>query len=207
MNTLQEACSMSCEKWVDSFPDDIPRHNFSRRHNKIIAKILCTDEKKYKVTFSKRNVKALIIAAILLSLSTTVFAVTASKEAIINKLANHSEYKISDTVQTKETNLLTVNYIPKDYKKVEEYTDGFYIFRYKNKDDEFTVSKYDITANISFDTEKYSSKKIKINNFDAVYYKSNNCDNGIIFNNGEYIFVVSGNISKDELVRIAQNVE
>ena len=30
---------------------------------------------------------------------------------------------------------------------------------------------------------------------------------GIIFNNGEYIFIINGNIDKKELVNIAQNVE
>lgn len=30
---------------------------------------------------------------------------------------------------------------------------------------------------------------------------------GIIFNDGNYIYIISGNIEKDELVKIAQNVE
>ena len=42
---------------------------------------------------------------------------------------------------------------------------------------------------------------------DAVYYRSNNNVKGIIFNDGNYIYIIEGNIEKDELVKIAQNVE
>ena len=30
---------------------------------------------------------------------------------------------------------------------------------------------------------------------------------GILFNNGEYIYEIDGNISKEELVDVAQNIE
>ncbi|MBS7359117.1 MAG: DUF4367 domain-containing protein, partial [Oscillospiraceae bacterium] len=41
----------------------------------------------------------------------------------------------------------------------------------------------------------------------AVYYISKGESKGVIFNNGKYIFTVSGNIPKDELIKVAQNVE
>lgn len=60
---------------------------------------------------------------------------------------------------------------------------------------------------INFDTEKYGSEEIEINGIRAICYRSDDDIYGIIFNNGEYIFSISGNLSKDELVKIAQNVE
>lgn len=33
MSNLEEVCLLSCESWVDSFPNDIPKHKFSKKHN------------------------------------------------------------------------------------------------------------------------------------------------------------------------------
>jgi len=69
------------------------------------------------------------------------------------------------------------------------------------------VEKFELSGSVGFDTEHYEPENIKINGIDAVYYRSNNNVKGIIFNDGNYIYIIEGNIEKDELVKIAQNVE
>lgn len=61
---------------------------------------------------------------------------------------------------------------------------------------------YKVSVSISREREN-----IKINGADAVYFRTNDELNGVIFNNGKYIFIVNGNISKDDIVNIAQNAE
>lgn len=209
MSTIEEACLLSCKNWIDSFPTKIPNHKFSREHKKAINKILYSDNKKYKVTFSRRNIKILLIAAILLSLAATVvFAVPASREFIVNKFSNHSEYNITDTDNIKDVNSLTVNYVPKGFEFTEKHTaSGFCILKYENGEKSVSIKKLSLDFTINYDTEKYSSEKIKINGINAVYYKPDNDMNGVIFNNGEYIYTVSGRISKDEIIKVAQNIE
>ncbi|WP_288527244.1 DUF4367 domain-containing protein [uncultured Eubacterium sp.] len=209
MTAIEEACMFSCENWIDSFPQKIPKHKFSREHKKAINKILYSDNKKYKVTFSKRNIKILLIAAVLLSLAATVvFAVPKSREFIVNKFSNHSEYNITDTDNIKDVKSLTVNYIPKGFEVTEEHTaSGFCILKYENGEKSFSIKKLSLDFTINYDTEKYKSEEIKINGITAVYYKPDNDMHGIIFNNGEYIYSVSGHISKDEIVKVAQNIE
>jgi hypothetical protein len=153
---------------------------------------------------SKKIIKIILIAAILLSFATTVFAIPSYREFIVDKFSNHSEYNVADTKNAEKVTALKLNYIPDGFEKTEEYE---YTLIYKKGDKSFSVAKYQLSANINFDTEEYESENIKINNIDAIYYRSNTNQNGIIFNNGKYIFIISGNIDKETLVKIAQNVE
>lgn len=207
MSILEEACLLSCEQWVDSFTQ-VPKHKFSKEHNKAIEKIIYPDKKDYRIKFSKNTIKILLIAAILLSLATTVFAVPACREHILNKFSNHSEYSVASTGNAKNVESLNVNYVPDGFKLVEKDTNKFgYIYEYRHNDKIFTVEKTMIDIQINFDTEKYGSEEIEISGIKAICYRPDDDIYGIIFNNGEYVFSISGNLSKDELVKIAQNIK
>lgn len=60
---------------------------------------------------------------------------------------------------------------------------------------------------VSYDTEFYDSEIVDINGADGIYYRADDTHREIIFNNGEYLFMVGSNIDKEELVKIAQNLE
>lgn len=204
MSNFQEVCLLSCENWVDSFPDDIPKHKFSKKHEEKMKELFEPDTKVQKHRLSKKTIKILLIAAILLGFATTVFAIPASREFIIQKFSNHSEYNVLDTENAEQVKSLKLNYIPEGFVKTEEYE---YSCVYKNKNKEFVVEKLIISSEIGYDTEMYKDEIIKINGIDAIFFKSNNDYKGIIYNNGKHIFLIDGNIEKEELVKIAQNVE
>lgn len=208
MSNFQNVCLLSCEKWVDSFPDEIPKHEFSQKHNEKMKTLFQDEPKDKKHKLSRKSVTFILIAAIIMAVATTAFAIPSYREFIIEKFTDHSEYNVVDTKNAKMVESLKVNYIPDGFKKAEEdKTNDFYVEIYNNNDKYFFVKKYTLDTNIGYDTEKYDSEKIKINGIDAVYYRNDNELDGIIFNNSEYIFVVNGNISKEELVKVAQNVE
>lgn len=204
MSNFQEVCLLSCESWVDSFPDDIPKHKFSKKHKEKMKEIFELDIEIQKHKLSKKTIKILLIAAILLGLATTVFAIPASREFIIQKFSNHSEYNVVDTENVEKVESLKLNYIPEGFVKTEDYE---HAVMYSNSELSFYVEKFELTSSIGFDTENYDSESIIINGIDGIYYTSKNNEKGVIFNNGNYIFVVSGNIEEKELVKIAQNVE
>lgn len=208
MSNFQEVCLLSCEKWVASFPDDVPKHDFSKQHEEKMKEILQDKRNDTKHKPSRKVITFLILAAIIMAVATTAFAVPASREYIVKKFTDHSEYNVEDTSGFEYVTYLKTNYIPAGFEKTEQHiTDGFYIETYNNGDKHFSVNKYIINTTIGYDTEQYESEKIKINGIDAIYYSSDDKLDRIIFNNSEYIFMVSGNIGKDELVKIAQNVE
>ena len=191
MSEFEEALWLSAENWADSFPTDLPKHKFSKKHNKVINDIIYGKQDK-KIKLSKGTIKVLLIAAVLLAIATTAFAIPQSREYIVDKFSNHSEYNVVDKKKSKRVKSLNVKYIPAGFEK---------------GDRNFVVEKFELSGSVGFDTEHYEPENIKINGIDAVYYRSNNNVKGIIFNDGNYIYIIEGNIGKDELVKIAQNVE
>ena len=88
------------------------------------------------------------------------------------------------------------SHIGEEAEKSDDYGNTV---QYVNGDKEFVVDKIELTASIGFDTEHYDPEIIKINGIDAVYYRSDYNEKGIIFNDGNYIYMIEGNIEKDEL--------
>ena len=203
MSVFEDALWISGEQWIESFPADLPKHKFSRKHNRVINGILHGNQEKTKVKLSKGTIKILLITSILLAFATTVFAVPAGREYIVEKFFNHAEYTVINAGDLKKVTSLKLNYIPAGFEKTEDYG---YAYIYENIDKSFLVQKCELSTLVGFDTENYDCENITINGFDAIFYRSLNEFKGIIFNNGEYIFLVDGNIEKDELVKIAQNL-
>lgn len=203
MSVFEDALWLSGEQWIESFPADLPKHKFSRKHNKIINNIIHGDQDKTKVKLSKGTIKVILIAAILLVFATTVFAIPASREYIIEKFFNHSSYEVKGIDKINRVKSFEINYIPAGFEKTEDYG---YAYMYENIDKSFVVQKCELSTLVGFDTENYECESITINGFDAILYFSENSEKGIIFNDGEYIFIINGNIEKDELIKIAQNL-
>ena len=203
MSEFEEALWLSAENWADSFSTDLPKHKFSKKHNKVINDIIYGKQDK-KIKLSKGTIKVLLIAAVLLAIATTAFAIPQSREYIVDKFSNHSEYNVVDKKKSKRVKSLNVKYIPAGFEKGDDYE---FVVQYEKGDRNFVVEKFELSGSVGFDTEHYEPENIKINGIDAVYYRSNNNVKGIIFNDGNYIYIIEGNIEKDELVKIAQNVD
>ncbi len=204
MSKFEEVCLLSCEKWIDSFPEDIPKHDFGEKHKKRMEQLLAYQPKGSKRRISGKFIKFIIIAAIIAAIAATALANPVSRKYIIERFSNHSEYNVIDTKNAEKVKSLELNYIPERFEKTED--DGF-IRLYENGDKYFIVEKMELSATIGYDTEFYEPEALTINGADAAYYQSTESLSGIIFNNGNYIFLIEGNIGKEELVKIAQNVE
>lgn len=206
MSTFEEVCLLSCEQWVDSFPDDIPNHRFSEQHNRIMDNLFNNMQIKVKPKLSKNTIRFLLIAAILLALATTVVAVPLTREYIVNKFSNYSEYEVLDRSKYYEVDSPPIlNYVPAGFVLIDnEFIEHL---EYTNGDMRFAVSKYEIDGQFYFDTEEYPSEEIMINGIKGVYFRSDEDYAGIVFNDNKYIYSVDGNIDKEELVKIAQNIE
>ena len=120
MSTFEEVCLLSCEQWVDSFPNDIPNHRFSEQHNRIMDNLFNNMQIKVKPKLSKNTIRFLLIAAILLALATTVVAVPLTREYIVNKFSNYSEYEVLDRSKYYEVDSPPIlNYVPAGFVLID----------------------------------------------------------------------------------------
>lgn len=209
MDKFTEACRLANRQWVDSLPANAPPHEFSPAFQEAMRPLLQPDitpvpQKKRRLT--KKTIKILVVAAVLLALAiaTTAIAVPLSRRANVTQLPDHGRYEVADPENAPDVDGITAHYVPEGFVLTEE--DEF-VKIYEKDNQLFTITKLPLDASISFDTEEYSSESIEINGVKGVYYQVDAQFSGIIFNNGEYIFAVDGNISKEELVKIAQNVQ
>ncbi|MFR5876137.1 MAG: DUF4367 domain-containing protein, partial [Eubacterium sp.] len=62
-------------------------------------------------------------------------------------------------------------------------------------------------GDMTFDTEFDSSEKIVYDNIEYIYYKDNDGYNGLLWNYADYQYSVDGNIDKDDLIKIAENLK
>lgn len=208
MDKFTEACRLANRQWVDSLPADAPPHEFSPAFASAMRPLLQPDitpvpQKKRRLT--KKAARILLVAAVLLALAiaTTAIAVPLARRANVTQLPDHGQYEVADPENAPNVDGITVGYVPDGFVLTEEYEHAYV---YENRDKTFTVTKLELDFGTNYDTD-YPSESIIINGAEGVYHRSDSGYNGIIFNNGEYIFMIDGNIPKEELVKIAQNVQ
>lgn len=208
MTNFEEACKMSAEKWVASIPDEVEAHKFSQKHIDAINEIIYPKPALKVKKLSKKTVRFIIIAAVLLALATTAIASPAFRQFTLKDFSNHSEYRVGDIKKAKAVSSLKLNYIPDEFKMVDKYeSEDWFNYSYKMGEQKFEVEKLNLRSSINFDTENSVKEELQINGADAAYYRTADNWGTVIFNNGEYIYYIGGNINKEELVKIAQNVE
>lgn len=208
MNNFEEACKISCEEWVNSFhiPENYVYNSkkMTKYINGLAKKIW--NGKYHRIT--KNTIRFIIVAAIILSLTATVFAVPVSRDFIISTFADHSIYSIASFEKSKKVNSLSIEYVPEGFTQSDIIESSEYISKtYINQDLYFTVTKYNIKTDISFDTEEYTYKEINANGITYVIYSSNDTVTGIIWNDNAYSFVIYGNCDESELLTIAEHIK
>lgn len=203
MNNFEEACFISCEKWVSSFSDE-DDFAFSKSFDKRMD--LLTDKmrnNKYH-RMSRKTVRALIVAAIILSFATTALAIPNTRKYIIEQFQDHFSYSVTDVDEIDITEDISIGYVPDGFIKTDEEVSDIGIYNEYCKDElRFIIYKNPIDVSVNYDNNSY--EVIEINNVEYIISELNNTI-VIIWNNGLYTYRVSGNIDKELLLRIAENI-
>lgn len=202
MNNFEKACNLSCSDWVQSFDTDV-KYQFSENFEKQMDLLRSGESKRRK--FSKKTVRLLIIAAIIAAGIISVTAGPKMKEYTIERFSDHNDYAVTGNDKTEKVKNLQVNYIPDGFVLTDKNEDTF-DYTYEKDDEFFTVSKMAISRNISYD-----NKGEHIVEHNGVEYIVNTDSDfhsvGILWNDGRFIYDVSGNLDEEEMLKIAYNVE
>ncbi len=210
MAVLAEACWISCERWVDAFPAEIPVHTFSEAFTARMNALLAA-QGGGKPRKRGAGRKVLLVAAALLAAAVAASAIPGSREFIVSRFSdNIFEYEIADPRGAKRVTSMTVGYVPEGFRKVEKncsYGKLGFIEYYQNGDRFFTVEKSELNAGIWFDTEEHESKMIVVNGFQAILFQATEDCFGVLYNDGQYVYSVTGKIPADMVIEIAQNLK
>lgn len=206
-NNLAKACFLLNEEWIDTLPEKVEPYKYSKQHNRNMQKLFSKMRKDKYHKYTKNTTRVLIIAALISSMTTTAFAIPQSREYIIRKLFNHSSYTIKDVSNMETVSDLTVGYIPNGFELLDYYeSKDIYSYEFYNDDYFIIVTKSTLKNKTNFDTENYNYEKVIINNIEYIFYHNIN-SHGVIWNNNQYIFSIDSNLSKEEILKIAEKTE
>lgn len=208
MSNLQKACEMSLERWIDSLPENPEKHKFSKKHNREMKKIINSMDGKKRLHFTKKTARAILVAAIILALAVTAFAIETSHNYDLNPFNIYTEFSVDSENGNKDIDEISLHYIPDGYSQTyKSAVDNQRFYEYTNQQSAwFNVQVYVQDGLINIDTEDYECETVEISGTEYVFFSDGKNYNGVVYNEDGFLFIVDGSIERDVLFDIAQNV-
>lgn len=202
--------------------------NFEQRMKRLIRKAAII-EKTQQPRLNERPVsrprssslkkKRLLLAAVILAILVSAMSVTAAREAVLGFLVRvyetftslvFDEGRDSQTPTTQNgsdpANKLPTR-IPDGYAQADQLlTDGFRQIIYVNPAGEELIFECQAAANLQVlvDTENVAVEELNVSQSRGLYYSNKGVQN-LIWQDGAYVFTISGKISKSELLFMAES--
>ena len=209
MSVLQQACINSNLAWIASLPENPPQPQYSEKYLKNINKLLDKMRDDRYHHFTSQTVRIILVAAIIMAISTaTVFATTDIGAYILDELQDHAIFQSllesDETVDRK----IECGYIPEGYEKTDElYGELQCVLVYKNANEsQFTITKIINGEEVGWDNEETCKTIIQSNEKEFIIYEKSNGDIRVVWCDLNFTYRIDGNISIDEAIKIAENI-
>lgn len=163
------------------------------------------DEKCKKTKKLKRLILVMLIIAVIL-ITAFINKTKLINLAIYNDLPGiHTVFKsIGGTTYSDEE--ITLKYVPLGYEMVKKSSNPLSISLIFTCNEHYLqINAKNFNVNSTIDTEDGYVENIKIKGFDGAYISNKNI-NGIVWGNDICAISIVGNISKEELFKIANNL-
>jgi putative lipase involved disintegration of autophagic bodies len=216
------------EIYVDSIVDEleekneeIKNRNFPKKLDTWVEEYIKKEEKKEKKTKLIKNIKkqskraAIILLIIIAGISTLIFTVEAIRVRVFNYFIERNERYTEIRVEENEIETPELDW--ENYYQPTYMTEGYYfeseedgglikILNYSDGKNQIIITQTNNSAGIQIDTEDATTENIKINGNEG--FLTIKEDRSIIFwHNEEKSFTITGNIKKEEIVKIAESTE
>ncbi len=209
MSKLAEACALSFKEWVSSFPETMPKAECSPKHEKWKKKLFNKMRNDRYHVLTTKTIKIMLVAAILCALLMSAFVFPSSREAILNNFDEFSLFKITKDNNNYVNSDIKVSYLPEGFILESSKIEGKKVLnRYENYKGEFiTILKHSSSMMVKYNSENNISNKIMINGIKYVYCEGDSGINNIMWTKNDYVYQIEARFDKDELLKMAENVE
>lgn len=217
-NLLKEAFRQYNAEYCSSLPSDDELKetvSFSSEFESKMEKLIKKQNKPYyKLINTVGKRAAVIILAIFIAFNTVTFSVEALREPFIDFIIERHRKFTKLTFEEKlpeqqiEFSPITPEYIPEGFyiESSEQIFDTMYNISYKNPEGKCMSYSQILKSDnpIQFDAEvKYH--KVEINGYPGVYWEKYETYS-IIFCTQNYVYIIGGNISEEDILKISQSV-
>ncbi|GEM_PF-1083286 len=170
-------------------------------------------EKERRRAMMKRYTKriAVAVAAFIFAGGITIFSVDALRVRFLNLVVEIAESHSTFDFEGKELpgelySDIQLNYIPDGFELAEsEVRDATVYLKFKKEEQYFNVLRKEPHISINTDTQDAVIEKTTVNGYEA-FYSSNSNINILVFHDNTYAYTINGNIEKDEIMKIAENI-
>ncbi len=186
----------------------------NEKTDKKIRKLIEQEKKSYFILINTAAKKvACFIIVLLIASTTTIFSVEALREPFVDYVLEFYEKYVAVYFKDDELTTELIDefcepaYLPDGFVKTEERTDYFSYeceYEFNGKVIVFT-QMIDSNGNININSEVDIFENIDINGNEAIYSEKYN--EGSIFLKSHYVYIISGEISKEELIKVAESIE
>ena len=208
MTKLAQACELSLNDWLATFPDIIPEAERSKKHEKWKKNLFNKMRDDHYHRFTTRTIKVMLVAAVIFALLMTAFVIPSSRKYMLDNLNHFSRYKVTENNKNSVDGEITVGYIPEGFELTDKvYQNKLIYYQYNSKENNFfSICKYSSSMEVDFDTENYISEEIIVDDIKYVYCQGNESVNNIVWTENDYVYRIDGTLSKDELMKIAKTI-
>lgn len=209
MNKFTRACEMSFNDWLSTIPDVVPEAEYSKNHEKWKKKLFNKMRGDRYHSFTTQTLKVMLVAAVLTTLLLTAFVIPSSREFIIDNFEIFSTYKLTEHNNNSVNDEITVGYIPEEFELKEWLIDKKGVmYKYVSPTNKsIIISKQSSSVKVDIDTEYVENESIVINNITYVYYLDENYNSSLIWNKNDYIYHLIGDVSREEILKVAENIK
>ena len=217
------------EIYVDSIVDEleekkeeIKNTSFPKKLDAWVKEYIETEEKKEKRIKLIKNIKkqskkaAIILLIVIAGISTLIFTVEAIRVRVFNYFIEKNERYTEIRVE-EENNIKTPELNWESYYQPAYMTEGYYfesskdigsikVLKYTDGENEITFTQANNGTDFQLDTEDAVTENIKINGNEGFLIIKE--DRSMIFwHNEEKSFTITGNIKKEEIIKITESIE
>lgn len=198
---------------------DTPQIDISKKHKRIQRRLY--DQRKKRINYIKplwlkalQGVAACVVA-FCVACSAFVFSVPTVRAHFLNGVMKPFEKYISfdfakESDLSFESGAYSLGYIPKNFVLTSQLTDSWYEYRFENFDDDtyFEIAYYHVKrGKISVDSEHSKITEFMLGNNIAYYVVDTHSSTiRIAWRDGDYFFFLNGNLSKEQMTKIAEGV-
>ncbi len=216
--TLKQILEEICLEEANEFANmEASRHRFSFRHRRAMKRILSVNQPERRGLRYLPPYKRIVIAAVLIFLA--LFTVTAGAVAVSGFIRKKHRDNTQLFAANAEGCPVTIEhgyYLPEipDGYKLHEYDATLWSVCtiYKNSENRTLVFNQDVKEiyDQHFDNERASFERVDVNGHLGLYldFGTESGENGLlVWDNNDYIFEISGNLSKSELINLAEGAK
>lgn len=218
---LKQAVAAYVEEEMTRLPSDeeIGVHQFSPEFERKMEKLLRHEHRPHRILLHSTGKRVAVLAAVIALLAASMLSVGAVRESIVSFFTEvYEEFtaiifdqpeEMGRTYEADSIDAIEVTYIPEGFELKSERRDSKeYRLNYSNEAGDILVITQRLIENyeLGINTEENMSEKIRVHDCEGLYVENKDFGTVIWSDNKQY-FYISGNIQKDEILKIAESFQ